>query len=171
MSPFPLTDPKSPDPLVLIGRLCFILGANITFGAIFGFICGIRIEPTALAGIVALIGALFGAILGVMLFPVTMLLVRRPLICVVLVLLCAGIAGLVPSTGSPNANMLLTGALVMAGTITAIFIVPKSWPPPPPTHCPACSYDLRGLPFGSVCPECGGAKKTPDPSDRASNKS
>jgi hypothetical protein len=24
-----------------------------------------------------------------------------------------------------------------------------------PGHCPCCSYDLRGLPPGSACPECG----------------
>ena len=28
--------------------------------------------------------------------------------------------------------------------------------PAPVGHCPDCGYDQRGLPSGSVCPECGG---------------
>lgn len=33
-------------------------------------------------------------------------------------------------------------------------------------HCPACEYDLRGLPAGSPCPECGRKPETQDATGR-----
>ena len=49
-----------------------------------------------------------------------------------------------------------SGGLTLAFGAPSIFRRRKR-----PGHCPACGYDLRGLPAGASCPECGGNRLAP----------
>ncbi len=54
---------------------------------------------------------------------------------------------------------VLWALLAIFPIVGPFYIAYRFWPGrwPPPGHCPACNYDLRGSKESATCPECGEA--------------
>jgi hypothetical protein len=134
---------------------------SIVLGGVFGVVAAVGMGMAFMAE-VALI---FGAIAGFLCSPVLIFgLLYGPMLSglawiAVPTTVAAYVGGaLTPPNGDPFLSMLIAISVYLLASILRGSVGVMYHRPLPVEACPYCTYDLKGLAQGSVCPECGASR-------------